>query len=219
MRITSEVFQVGGGRLSSSEDAAIYLICCESSAAVVDAGCGRSVEKVLANIRSIHAGQIEALLLTHCHFDHTGGAAAFREMTGCQIVAHELDAKFLEEGDSEITAASWYGRTIEPFSIDRKLSGDREEIRVGTRMIEALHTPGHSPGSLVYLTESDGLRVLFAQDVHGPIHPSLRSNRNDYIESLELLLSLEADILCEGHYGIYRGKEKVVEFIKGFLDS
>jgi hypothetical protein len=53
--------------------------------------------------------------------------------------------------------------------------------------------------------------------VHGPLAPSLLSNRTDYLHSLKLLLSLEADVLCEGHYGIYRGKEEVTKFIRSFL--
>jgi len=72
---------------------------------------------------------------------------------------------------------------------------------------------------VAYLAESEGLRVLFGQDVHGPIHPSLRSNLRHYRNSLELLLSLEADILCEGHYGVYRGKKAVSDFIAGFLGN
>ncbi len=77
--------------------------------------------------------------------------------------------------------------------------------------------PGHSPGSLVYVMESEGLKVLFGQDVHGPIHPSLLSDRRDYIRSLNLMISLQADILCEGHYGIFRGKKEVADFIESFL--
>jgi len=132
-------------------------------------------------------------------------------------VAHELDAVFLEEGNSTVTGAAWYGSHIDPTTVDLKLQGDRNDIVLGGRTIEAIHTPGHSPGSLVYLVESEGLRVLFGQDVHGPIHEDLRSNRSDYIRSLKLLLSLNADILCEGHYGIFRGKEEVAEFIESFL--
>jgi hypothetical protein len=70
---------------------------------------------------------------------------------------------------------------------------------------------------MVYLTESEGMKILFAQDVHGPINPDLKSNAEDYHRSLELILSLEADILCEGHYGVYRGKEEVPGFIKWFI--
>jgi hypothetical protein len=50
-----------------------------------------------------------------------------------------------------------------------------------------------------------------------PIHPDLKSNAKDYQRLLELTLSLEADILCEGHYGIYRGKKEVAVFIKQFI--
>ena len=67
------------------------------------------------------------------------------------------------------------------------------------------------------MTESEGKRVLFGQDVHGPLDASLLSNREDYLESLRFLLSLEADILCEGHYGVFRGKEHVADFIESFL--
>jgi glyoxylase-like metal-dependent hydrolase (beta-lactamase superfamily II) len=217
--ITGEVFQVGGGSFSSSEDAAIYLIQFGSHAALVDAGCGNSTKKVLANIgsRNVPLDAIEYVLLTHCHFDHTGGAGELRDKTGCRIVAHELDARFLEEGNNDVTAASWYGKTIKPFSVDIKLTGARQEIDLGGRTIQAIHTPGHSPGSTVYLVESEGLKVLFAQDVHGPLHPSLLSNEGEYRDSLNLLLSLEADVLCEGHYGVYRGKEDVEKFIRRFM--
>jgi len=218
MKITSEIFQVGGGRLSSPEDAAIYLIAFADQAALVDAGCGNSTKKVVANIQAfVTIEKIRYLLLTHCHFDHTGGAKALRDLSGCKIVAHELDAQFLEDGDEEVTAASWYGQSMEPLSIDVKLTGDRNEIELSGRTIEAIHIPGHSPGSLVYLVESEGQKVVFAQDVHGPLHPSLLSNREDYLRSLDRLLSLDADILCEGHYGVFRGKKEVVELIHRFI--
>ena len=67
------------------------------------------------------------------------------------------------------------------------------------------------------MMESEGLKVLFGQDVHGPLHPSLLSNREDYRRSLQLLLELEADILCEGHFGVYRGKKEVAAFIQKYL--
>jgi glyoxylase-like metal-dependent hydrolase (beta-lactamase superfamily II) len=219
MEVTREIFQVGGPGLTSPEDAAIYLIHFGGSAALVDAGCGRSEDRLLKNIRScgITLNQIEYLLITHCHFDHTGGAKTLKDNLQCKIVAHELDAAFLERGDDAVTAASWYGSSIQPFTVDRKLSGAHEDIVLGGRIVRAIHTPGHSPGSVVYEVESDGFKVLFAQDVHGPLDPSLLSDREDYLRSLKLLLSLEADILCEGHFGVYKGKKDVEQFIRSYL--
>jgi len=217
--ITNEIFQVGGGRLTSFEDAAIYLINFGGHAALVDAGCGHSQDTVVENIiaSGVSPEEIDYLLITHCHYDHTGGAKGLKDLTQCQVIAHELEAQFLEQGDNTVTGANWYGAMLEPFLIDRKLSLQREEIDLGGRQIEAIHTPGHSPGSVVYLTESQGLKVLFGQDVHGPLDPSLLSNREDYIRSLELLLSLNADILCEGHYGIYKGQSEIENFIRSFM--
>ncbi len=170
MRITDEIFQVGGGKLTSYQDAAVYLINFDGHAALIDAGCGDSLNKLLKNIRlcGVEPEHIEYVLITHCHFDHTGGVSALKEKIPCKIVCHEKDARFLEQGDNEVTAAAWYGAEIQPFTVDRKLTGDREDIHLGERIIQAIHVPGHSPGSVVYMTESNGLKVLFAQDVHGP---------------------------------------------------
>ena len=221
MKITDEVFQVGGSEFTSHEDAAIYLINFDGHAALVDAGCGSSTERLFSNIRScgVNLEDIEYLLITHCHYDHTGGAKDVKDMTGCQAVAHELDAEFLETGDDSVTAATWYGARLEPLVIERKLSLSREQIQLGGRNIDAIHTPGHSPGSVVYVTESQGLKVLFGQDVHGPLDTSLLSNREEYLKSLDLLLSLNADLLCEGHYGVYVGKDEVQKFIRSFMPN
>lgn len=160
---------------------------------------------------------MEYILLTHCHYDHIGGVKALKEFLKCRIVSHELEAPFLEQGDNVVTAAKWYGAKIQPFNVDLKISGSQAEINLENRIIQAIHIPGHSPGSMVYLAESEGIKVLFAQDVHGPIHPDLKSNSEDYQRSLKLILDLEADILCEGHYGVFRGNEEVAGFIKRFM--
>lgn len=221
MQITSEIFEVGGGVLTSPEDAAIYLIKFRQEYALVDAGCGHATEKLLANITQcgVDPHRIQYLLITHCHYDHTGGAAELKRRTGLNIVAHELDTPFLEAGDDRVTAANWYGANLKPFMVDRRLTGSSEHILLDGRKIEAIHAPGHSPGSVVYVTESDGQKVLFGQDVHGPLDPSFLSNREDYERSLTMLLGIGADILCEGHYGVVRGKKTVAAFIRRFVKA
>jgi glyoxylase-like metal-dependent hydrolase (beta-lactamase superfamily II) len=221
MKITDEIFQVGGGPLTTPSDGACYLIHFNGHAALIDAGCGSSAAKVLDNVRGcgVPLDRIEYLLITHCHYDHAGGVNAVREAVGCQVVAHELDAVYMEEGNDAVTAAAWYGATIAPTLVDRKLTGERESLPLGDRVVEAIHIPGHSPGSLAFLAESEGKRVLFGQDVHGPLDPSLLSDRTAYQNSLKRLIDLEADILCEGHYGVFRGKAAVARFIKSFMED
>jgi len=219
VKITGAIWQVGGDGLSASGDAAVYLACFGASAALIDAGCGHGHEKIIANIHACIGPQatIKYLFLTHCHYDHTGGADALRRELGCSIVAHEQDAVFLESGDSDVTAAAWYNDQLAPFAVDHKVKGSEEIFPIGAGAVKALHAPGHSPGSMVLVTESGGQKVLFGQDVHGPLHPSLLSNRDDYIASLFMLLGLGADILCEGHFGVYRGRDKIKQFIGSFV--
>jgi len=60
-------------------------------------------------------------------------------------------------------------------------------------------------------------RILFGQDIHGPLHPDLLSNRSDYLSSLKNSIDLDADILCEGHFGIFRGREEIRRFIESYV--
>jgi glyoxylase-like metal-dependent hydrolase (beta-lactamase superfamily II) len=220
MEITKEIFQVAGPGLTSSEDAAGYLISVGTAAALIDMGSGEALAKMLAQIRKygVDPQTISHLFLTHCHYDHTGGAAGFKkQFPQVKIVAHALEAPYLEIGDQDVTAASWYGARITPVQVDLKWGGDSQIFALANRVLTGYHTPGHSPGSTVYVMVSEGLKVLFGQDIHGPLHPGLLSNRGDYRRSLLRLLDLEADILCEGHYGVYRGKKEVAAFIRKYL--
>ncbi len=215
-RIKNNLWQVGGSGLTDPADAAIYLVRFGDKAALIDAGTGRDQPQLIRNIAECLEPnvQLEYLLLTHCHFDHTGGAQAVRDEYGCRIVAHELDAIYLESGDNRVTGAAGYGACLEPFAMDIKLRGQESTLAIGTGTVTAIHCPGHSPGSVAYTTEIDGQLVLFGQDVHGPIHSELLSNEEHYLASLARLGDLEADILLEGHFGVFETKKEVRAFIE-----
>jgi glyoxylase-like metal-dependent hydrolase (beta-lactamase superfamily II) len=61
--------------------------------------------------------------------------------------------------------------------------------------------------------------VLFGQDIHGPFNKAFGSDIDLWKESMHKLLALEADILCEGHFGIYQPKEKVRDYIERYLEE
>jgi len=87
---------------------------------------------------------------------------------------------------------------------------------LGDLQFNFLHTPGHTPGSIcVYIDGKDG-RVLFGQDIHGPFSPAWGSDLGQWRLSMQKLLALQADVLCEGHAGVFKG-EKVGKYIEGYL--
>ncbi len=221
MKVVANLWQVGGAGYTADEDAAVYLVRFGPRAALVDAGCGNAHGRLTANIAEVLPAEVKItrLFLTHCHYDHSGGAAAVRKSYGCRIVAHALDAVYLEAGDSRVTAADWYGARMVPLRVDERMSGPEETFPVGDGVITAYHCPGHSPGSVVYVAEIDSRRVLFGQDVHGPLDASFLSDRDDYARSLKFMAGLEADILCEGHFGVIRGKGDVRKFLLSYLPS
>jgi len=219
MKITSNIYIVGGPSESHPSDAAVYLFVSGNEAALIDAGTGAGHDQVMENIaRALtNPEQVKYLFLTHCHYDHTGGAAALRAETGCTIVTHKLSAYYLERGDPEVTAASWYRAELSPLDIDNVVESTPCDFPLGDHSLTFYHTPGHSPGSSVLTVRSDGKLVLFGQDVHGPLNRTLLSSREDYVRSLEFMISLDADILCEGHFGVFSGREKVRQYIESYL--
>lgn len=218
MQVSKNVWQVGGSGLTAPEDAAIYLVRFGDAAALIDAGCGAGTQKLCAHVAQVIQKHVAVthLFLTHCHFDHTGGSEQVRKRFGCKVVAHRLDAVYLETGDSNVTAAAWYGERMAPLRVDHQIEGTQEVIPVGSGEITAFHCPGHSPGSVVYVADIDSQRVLFGQDIHGPLHPDLLSDRADYVRSLGFILELNADILCEGHFGVFRGHSEIRRFIESY---
>jgi len=219
IRIKNNLWQVGGRGLTDAADAAAYLVRFDDKAALIDAGSGRNQAQLIKNIVECLEPnvQLEYLLLTHCHFDHAGGAQAVRHEYGCRIVAHELDAVYLESGDNCVTGAASCGARLEPFAVDIRLQGQESTLAIGSGTVTAIHCPGHSPGSVVYTTDIDGELVLFGQDIHGPVRSEFLSDEKQYLASLARLVDLNADLLLEGHCGIFETKQEVREFIEDWI--
>jgi glyoxylase-like metal-dependent hydrolase (beta-lactamase superfamily II) len=219
--IISGVYLIGGPSITSADDAAIYLIDFSGELVLIDSGAGKSFSQIVRNIEmlGLNPANLSCLILTHCHIDHIGSAPSFKKQYGTEILIHELDAKAVESGDSRKTAANWYGTTFPPTAVDRKLKGEHEILRFGKEELHCLHTPGHTPGSISLYMNRAGKRVLFGQDIHGPFHRDFDSDIEVWKKSMRILLELNADILCEGHFGIFDSKERVRAYIERYLEE
>jgi glyoxylase-like metal-dependent hydrolase (beta-lactamase superfamily II) len=213
-RVASGIFLVGGESLTYPNDCLVYLVA-GPPVLLVDAGASRVARRLLDNIAETGLDPLDIAycLLTHCHVDHIGGAQAVRETAGCALAAHEDDAAAIQTGDPIRTAASWYNVKLPKLALDDVLIGEAGEFAG----VQWVHTPGHTPGSLAAWLDVDDGRVLFAQDVHGPFTPEFGSDLDAWRASMERLLALEADVLCEGHYGVFRGRDEVARYIRSQL--
>jgi len=215
--ITKDIFIVGGPDITDGRDGCVYLMNL-GELILIDTGAGWSVEKIIKNIEKLgfDCKNLTKILLTHCHIDHIGGVPEIKKRFGSKIYIHKLDASPLENGDPILTAASWYQTSFPPTPIDVKFNFPEEVLRIGEQKIVCLHTPGHTPGSICIYLDKDGKRILFGQDLHGPLLSEFGSNLEDYGRSTKKLLDLEADILCEGHFGIYKIKKDVKNYILSY---
>lgn len=217
-RATGTIYQVGGSTISDFRDGAVYLLDL-GEIILIDSGAGMGFARITQNIRHLgfHPEDIEAIILTHCHLDHVGGAARFREEFGTRLIMHALDAETVERGDQRLTAAFCFDVLFEPLPIDYKLHGEEEVIRFGDFALHCLHTPGHSAGSISPYLDINGMRILFAQDISAPPLPEFGCDPIAWRRSLDKLIALEADILCDGHTGIYEPKSRVKAYFRRIL--
>ncbi len=121
-----------------------YILIDETTnhAAIVDPGGG--AEEILKAAAGL---TVDAIFLTHGHFDHTGAAAVLRETFGCPIYLHPAD-KAMMAGD-----------LMPPVSNTVDYS-DGDTVTVGSLTVAVVHTPGHTPGGVCLLVEN----TLFAGD-------------------------------------------------------
>lgn len=217
--IADGVYLIGGPNISRSDDATSFIIDFNGELVMIDSGAGRSVETLEENMEGagLDPRKVSTLILTHCHIDHIGGAPWFKESLDCRIIIHDLDAEALETGDPARTASHSYGIEFPPLRTDKRLFGELETLAFGAETLQCLHTPGHTPGSISIYLDRGGKRILFGQDIHGPFLASFGSNIEMWRESMKKLIALNADILCEGHFGIFTSKKSVRDYIERYL--
>ncbi len=161
---------------------------------------------------------IKHCLITHAHLDHYGACHELKKFNeNIEFYSHEFDAGKIEQKlDREFIWETYPGYDYTPVKISRRIK-DNEILKFGKFEFKCIHTPGHTPGAITYFLERDKLKVLFAGDIGGSALKIYGGNINDYINSMQKLIDLRVDILCDGHEGVIKPAKKVSAYIHGYM--
>jgi len=119
---------------------------------------GGDVERILAGIEQVKLS-VDAILLTHGHMDHAGGAAALQAaLPGTPpIIGPDRRDAFLLEGLAEQGAK--YGMAARAVTPDRWLA-EGDSVAIGGASFDVLHCPGHTPGHIVFVNPALKLAIV-----------------------------------------------------------
>ncbi|GLW06259.1 MBL fold metallo-hydrolase [Microtetraspora sp. NBRC 13810] len=213
----------------------VYALELPDGVAIVDAGWNtdEAYDGLVGGLRTAGFGiaDVRAVLVTHMHPDHYGLAGRVRDESGAWIGLHEADARLIQarydearidslieaergllmrcgvppETAVELAGASRMIRNFVEMAEPDRLLGDNERIDLPGWHLQALWTPGHSPGHLCFV-EPDR-RVLFSGDhVLAKITPAVavhpQSGRNplaDYLDALAAVRKWDVEEVLPAH--------------------
>lgn len=141
---------------------------------LVDVGSDGSI---IPEIESLGTGvgkrRVERIILTHGHFDHSGGADEVRKRFGARVLAYTTNR-----------------------GADEALS-DNQRLVLGDRIFRVIHTPGHSHDSIcLYCSEE---KVLFSGDTVLRVLNSHETHTREYLNTIETIAALDIDTIYSGH--------------------
>ncbi len=198
-----------------------YLIA-DKTLVLIDTGTPGSEDKVLGAIRELgrRPEEVAAIIVTHCHADHTGSLAALKGATGAPVWMHPADAELVREGRAmrEVRPAPGIMNRllytamrlasppeISPVEVDHHVEeGDILPFAGGLRV---LHIPGHCAGQIALVWSQHG-GVLVAADAatyrafpwqRGLGNPPIFEDLEEGERSLKKLAQLEVEVAVFGH--------------------
>ena len=136
-----------------------YLVRGKGAADVVLIDPGDEAQRLIDALAALGV-RVEAILLTHTHFDHVGAVAALARHTDAPVYCPSLERQVLADIDASVRPLGLSG--FESYEADELLAGG-EHLELAGLEIDVHLTPGHSPGHLTYALPAH--EALLAGDV------------------------------------------------------
>ncbi len=173
-----------------------YLIYGTNNECVV-VDCGGEAEKIYKKVTD-KGYKISYILLTHTHFDHSGGVASLKNLTGAKVYMPKKEVDFLTTNKN---LAANVGETFDVFTPDVLLEGG-ENLLVAGYDVKVIATPGHTVGSLTYLFDKENVMLVgdtLFKGSYGRVDLPTGSFV-DMLKSQDLLFGFKKDyLLLTGH--------------------
>jgi hydroxyacylglutathione hydrolase len=153
--VTLEVRQLTVGPIAEN----CFLLRQEDSEKTLVVDPGDEAERILAEVEEIGA-EVEAILVTHCHFDHIGAVAPVARATGAPVYCPEIEVPVLADIMAFVPFAGF--GPYESYEADETVKGG-ETLELAGLELDVLFTPGHSPGHVTYSVRREA--AIFSGDV------------------------------------------------------
>ena len=224
-RLWGNIYFVG------TKPASTHVIDTGAGLIMIDSGYQHSLYLVLENMRKVGLDpmDIKYIVHTHGHIDHCGATRALVEMTGAKTFLGEADKDYVN-GVLDLSCARELGLELETFEAD-VLINDGDTITLGNTTLTAIATPGHTPGAMTYVfeTEQDGRKLIAG--IHGGAGLNAVKKRfldkynlpytyqEDYLASAIRLKTLKVDIYLGNHVGQNQTPQKYQRLMEGDKDA
>jgi metallo-beta-lactamase class B len=210
VKIVGNVYYVGTHGLSS------FLIVTPAGGILIDSGEAASVPFIRANVEKLgfRLADVKLLLEGHAHFDHVGGHADIKRLTGAQVVAIDEDREALESGKDR-SALGGTGWT--PVHVDRVIK-DADTVALGGTTLTAHLTPGHTQGCTTWTMDAteNGRRyqvafvcsVTINEGVHLVGNTRVPAIADHYERAFRVLRDMKPDVFVAEHGSVFGLEEK-----------
>lgn len=203
-KIIGNIYYVGASDVTS------YLITTPQGHFLIDAGFEETVPQIKANVAKLgfKLEDVKILLINHAHYDHCGGLAEIKKLTGAKLYASPPDAPALEDGGkSDFRFGGDEAFSFAPVKVDEILK-DGQEINLGGTTLKTHFTFGHTKGATSWTTDvSDSgkkykaafvssLTMLDYALVNNTGYPRIAE---DFRNTYKTLSAIKADVFLSSH--------------------
>jgi metallo-beta-lactamase class B len=227
-RIAGNLYYVGSKGLAS------YLVTTPEGHILVNSNLEASVPQIRSSIESLgfKFTDVKILLISHAHYDHDGGSALIKELTGAKYLVMDADVETVESGGkTDFQYRNDPEALYKPTKVDRVLH-DGDEVKLGGSVLIAHLTAGHTKGCTTWTMKvQEGSKTYNAVIVGSPnVNPGYKLVGNelypqiaeDYEKGFRVLKSLACDLFLGAHGNYFDMETKYERFKRGdttaFLD-